>query len=306
VGPAVPWKGRAPAADVAPYDVSRFGPEAPDVPVGSSRIRALYVYPLKSAAGIPVETVEVDRVGLRFDRHWMVVDAGGRFMSQRTHPNMALLDTELAGGTLRVDLRGRASPVPTLELPLEDGVSDADLVRVRVWFEDRYGVDCGEDAAAWMSEALGAPCRVLCATPPPDGGHLSAEGRVRAGFADARPALVISTASLEDLNARLRGGRSPPLPMNRFRPNIVVDGTAPYEEDTWDVVRMGSVSVRGVHPCPRCATTTVDQSTGTLAGPEPLRTLSTYRRTEDGGAAFGMNVAFDGPGVLRVGDGISV
>lgn len=285
--------------------MSRPDPAPPDALAGPPRIRALYVYPLKSAGGIPVESVEVDRVGLGLDRRWMVVDAGGRFMSQRTHPGMALLETDLSGGTLRVGLRGPATPESPLELPLEDGASDADLVTVRVWFEDRYGVDCGDVAAAWMSEALETPCRVLRAAPPPDGEHLSAEGRVRAGFADARPALVISTASLEDLNARLRRGGSPPLPMNRFRPNIVVEGIAPYEEDTWGVVRMGSVSVRGVRPCPRCATTTVDQATGTVAGPEPLKTLAGYRRTEDGGAAFGMNVAFDGPGVLRVGDAIS-
>jgi len=286
--------------------VSRPDPGPPDALAGLPRIRALYVYPLKSAAGITVESVEVDRVGLGLDRRWMVVDAGGRFMSQRTHPAMALLDPELSRGTLRVGLRGRSSPMPPLELPLEDGVSDAGLVTVRVWFEDRYGLDCGDAAAAWMAEALGTPCRVLRAVPPPDGERLSAEGRVRAGFADARPALVISTASLEDLNARLRRGGSPPLPMDRFRPNIVVEGIAPYGEDAWGLVRVGSVSVRGVRPCPRCATTTVDQATGTVAGPEPLRTLSAYRRMEDGGAAFGMNVAFDGPGVLRVGDVISL
>jgi uncharacterized protein YcbX len=292
--------------------VSGSGPEPPEVPAVPGgppripRVHTLYVYPLKSAAGIAVPSVEVDRVGLGLDRRWMVVDVGGRFMSQRTHPNMALLDTELTGGRLRVSLRRPGTPTPPLELPLHDGDSGADLARVRVWFEDRYGRDCGDDAAAWMSEALGTPCRVLHAALPPDGERLSGEGRVRAGFADARPALVISTASLEDLNARLRRGGSQPLPMNRFRPNIVVEGIMAYGEDTWGVVRMGSVSVRGVRPCPRCATTTVDQATGTVAGPEPLRTLAGYRRMEDGGAAFGMNVAFDGPGVLRVGDAISV
>lgn len=271
------------------------------------RVRALHVYPLKSAAGIAVTSAEVDEVGLALDRRWMVVDADGRFMSQRSHPRMALLETELASSSLTVGFRDR----PPLALPLEAPDADddrrkpGDLVAVRVWFEDRYGVDCGDDAAAWMSEALKTPCRLLRAGTPPDGVAVAEDGRVRASFADARPALVLSTASLDDLNARLRTRGFPALPMNRFRPNIVVDGIGPYEEDSWESVRVGDVAVRGIKPCPRCAITTVDQRTGVAVGPEPLRTLLTYRRMDDGGAAFGMNVAFEGGGTLRVGDAVT-
>lgn len=291
-----------PAQGVSPAGGSGEPPRVPRVP----RVRTLHVYPLKSAAGISVEAAEVDEVGLAVDRRWMVVGADGRFMSQRTHPRMALLETELTSSALRVAFRDRS----TLELPRnEDGqgkdAGPASLVSVRVWFEDRYGIDCGDDAAAWMSETLQAPCRVLRAGMPPDGSRLSAEGRVRSSFADARPALVISTASLEDLNARLGARGFPALPMNRFRPNIVVDGIGPYEEDAWGSVRFGDVPVRGVNPCPRCATTTVDQATGVAVGPEPLRTLASYRRMDDGSAAFGMNVAFGGTGLLRVGDEIT-
>ncbi len=217
-------------------------------------------------------------------------------MSQRTYPRMALLGTSLADGVLHVDAPG----LDTLVLTPEDDVFD--VSKIQVWFEYRPAADIGRAAAEWMSEALGTTCRVVRATLPEDGARLSPEGLVRHGFADALPALVISTASLDDLTRRLAERGVDALPMNRFRPGLVVTGTEPYEEDAWTTVRVGDVSVRGVRPCPRCATTMVDQDRGVSAGPEPLRTLAAYRRTERGGPIFGMNVAFDAPGVLRVGD----
>lgn len=274
----------------------------------ATAITSLHVYPLKSAAGISVPAVEVDEVGLKLDRRWMVVDAEGRFMSQRTHPRMALLGTELADEALRVTMVGH----PTLVLPLDGRASGSmdkaggntdptGRLTVRVWFEDRFGTDCGDDVAAWMSSALGAPCRVLRATEPADGVRVSAEGRVRAGFADARPALVIASSSLDDLNRHLRARGGASVPMNRFRPNVVLGGADPYEEDRWGSVRAGDVTIHGLCPCARCVTTTVDQSRGVAEGPEPLRTLATYRRMEDGEVSFGMNVRFEGTGTLRVG-----
>jgi uncharacterized protein YcbX len=260
------------------------------------RLLSLHVYPLKSAGGIEVAEARVDETGLAHDRHWMVLDARGRFVTQRSQPRMALLRTALGDDRLRVS----APSMAPLELPFEvDG--DAPVELVPVWDKDRDAVSCGPAAAAWMSAFLGTACRVVRSVSPVGVPRLGPRGTVRAGFADGWPALVISTASLADLNARLAG----PLPMNRFRPNLVVDGVAPYAEDGWRRARIGEVVVAGRKTCLRCATTTTDQETGER-GLEPLRTLAGYRRDPSGEVAFGMNVGFESGGVLRAGDAITV
>jgi len=243
-------------------------------------------------------SARVDAAGLELDRHWMVVDAAGCFVSQRTHPRMALLRTTLADRTLHLDLGG------TTRLDLSADAAAGASSTVQVWFEERRAVDAGQAAAEWMSDALGEPCRVVRAVPPPDGQRLSPDGFVRDGFADALPALVISTASLDDLNRRLAANGAGPLGMDRFRPNLVVGGFGPYEEDAWTDARVGELRAHGVRPCPRCATTMVNQERGVAEGPEPLRTLASYRKIDRGGALFGMMIAFDTPGVVRVGDAL--
>ena len=258
------------------------------------RVTGLFLYPFKSAAGLAVDEVDVDAVGLRDDRRWMVVREDGDFVSQRTHPRMALLRTRLTPDALEVTAPG-GSTLTLDRAPPDSG----DFVEYRVWFSDRYAVDCGPEAARWASAFVGLPCRVVQAVRPPDQPALTDEGRVRAGFADASPALAISRASLNDLNGRL----DTPLPMDRFRPNLVVDGFGPYEEDAWASRRVGDLPTRGGRPCPRCATTLVDQATGEK-GVEPLRTLATYRRNGAGEVDFGVNVFFDGAGRIRVGDPI--
>jgi hypothetical protein len=259
------------------------------------RLTALHVYPLKSAAGIAVGSVEVDEVGLRHDRRWMLVDDAGRFVSQRTHPRMALVRTALADGRLRVS----APEAGTLELPMDPPEGGGEIDLIRVWHSDRYAVDCGREAAEWASSFLGLPCRVVRAVEPQGRERVSEEGKVRAGFADAEPALVVSLASLDALNARL----AEPVPMDRFRPNLVVAGVPAHGEDGWGPIRIGDVPARGVRPCPRCVLPTVDQRTG-VAGREPLRTLARYRRGPSGEVYFGMNARFEGEGVLEVGMGI--
>ncbi|HSM61869.1 MAG TPA: MOSC N-terminal beta barrel domain-containing protein [Longimicrobiales bacterium] len=266
------------------------GRPAPSAPHAA----ALFVYPFKSAGGIGVSEVEVDAVGLRDDRRWMAVDEHGRFVSQRPRPQMALLRTRLLADALELTAADRG--------PLRLPRAEPDAARFgshRVWFSDRYTVDCGDDAARWMSDFLGLPSRVMRAVRPGGQPPLTDDGHVRAGFADASPALVVSTASLAELNRRL----DLPLPMDRFRPNIVVAGFGPFEEDRWGARRVGEVRTRGGKPCPRCATTLVDQSTGER-GLEPLRTLATFRRNPAGEVEFGVNVFFETGGVVRVGDPI--
>ena len=270
--------------------------------MSAASLVALHIYPLKSAGGIALPAVRVDEAGLEHDRRWMVVDERGRFLTQRSHPRMALLRTALVGGALRVTAPG----VGALELPLAPeagsgagGAAEPELIPV--WDKERDAVGAGADAAAWMSAFLGSPCRVVRSVRPAGTNGLGPRGTVRGGFADGWPALVISEASLADLNGRL----PEPLPMNRFRPNLVVDGIEPYAEDAWRRVRIGSVGVIGRKRCYRCAITTTDQETG-ARGVEPLRTLAGYRRDATGEVAFGMNLGFEGDGVLRVGDPVHI
>lgn len=255
------------------------------------RLSEIFVYPLKSGRGVSVHAVEVDRTGLRHDRRWMLVDAEGTFMSLRTHPRMAFLSATVAGDALRLE----APEMEPLDVP---DVRGADAITVQVWREPRRGLDCGAEAAEWTSTFLGERCRLVRALAPEDGRRVTEDGWVLAGFADAQPALVVSTASLEGLNARL----ADPLPMSRFRPNLVVSGVPEaHVEDGWGDVTVGDVPVRCLRPCSRCAATTVDGDTAET-GKEPLRTLATYRRGPDGQVYFGVNAALLGEGILRVED----
>jgi uncharacterized protein YcbX len=256
------------------------------------RVVSLHIYPFKSAGGFTVTRSEVDPTGFRDDRRWMAVDGAGRFVSQRTHPAMALLSTRFDGDSLELSAPGREP----LRLPRTPPESVGHEV-LPVWASERYAQDCGPEAARWMSAWVGSPCRVMRAVRPPGLPLFTDERRVRGSFADACPALVVSAASLRDLNGRLDA----PLPMDRFRPNLVVEGLDPYEEDHWGRGRIGAVSVRGGWPCVRCATTLVDQSTAEK-GLEPLRTLATYRASPAGGVTFGMNLFFDEAGTVEVGD----
>ncbi|HJQ28512.1 MAG TPA: MOSC N-terminal beta barrel domain-containing protein [Rubrobacter sp.] len=255
-------------------------------------LSGLCVYPIKSCAGIALESADLSVTGLRHDRRWMLVDETGEFMSQRTHPRMALISVRLSTEQLLVCAPG----MPELEIPLHQ--ENGNQVEVQIWGDTNRGALVGEEADRWFGEFLKFPCRLV--QKPDDDLRLVdsyyAEDRDQVGFADGFAFLLISEASLEDLNERLEA----PLPMNRFRPNFVVRGCPPYAEDGWSRVRIGNVPFRVAEPCPRCAITTVDQSTG-APGREPLRTLATYRKTELG-AVFGRNLIHDALGTVRVGD----
>ncbi|HET7270562.1 MAG TPA: MOSC N-terminal beta barrel domain-containing protein [Rubrobacter sp.] len=257
-------------------------------------LSGLYVYPIKSCAGISLQSADLSATGLRHDRRWMLVDERGEFMSQRTHPRMALISVRFATECLIVCAPG----MPDLEIPLQK--VNGNGIDVRVWGDTNRGALVGEEADRWFGEFLEFSCRLVYK--PEDDlrlvDSLYAEDGDQVGFADGFAFLLISEASLEDLNGRL----DEPLPMNRFRPNFVVRGCGPYAEDGWSRLRIGKVPFRVAEPCPRCAITTVDQNTG-VPGKEPLRTLATYRKTELG-AVIGRNLIHDALGTVRVGDPI--
>ncbi|HWZ90672.1 MAG TPA: MOSC N-terminal beta barrel domain-containing protein [Polyangiaceae bacterium] len=258
-------------------------------------VSALYVYPIKACRGVRVTDWPVVERGFDADRRWMIVDDAGVFVTQREVPRLALVTTAFDGAALSVSAPGLAP----LRLPRSHEVEATR--RVRVWSDELFGCVHAE-GSAWFSQYLGAPIELVYM---PDAQHRPVNpARARAGdivsFADGYPFLLISEASLADLNRRL----AEPVPMERFRPNIVVSGTEPFAEDGFAQVRLGDISFRGVKRCDRCSVTTVDLETG-KAGREPLRTLATFR-LEDSRVWFGMNLIHDGPGVLRVGDPVAL
>ena len=263
---------------------------------GSVCLSSLHVYPIKSAAGFAPREWPVATLGLRFDRRWMVVRGNGTMLTQRTYPRLGQIRPTIGERTLRVETAG----MPPLELPLEPGASVS--VPVTIWDDHCAATWAGERAARWFSDVLETDCSLVhiaeaaARTVDPDyapPGH-------RVGFADAFPFLLISEASLADLNSRLET----PLPMNRFRPNLVITGVEPFGEDHLGTFAIGDMRFTPVKPCDRCVVTTTDQATG-KRGVEPLRTLATYRR-RNGKVLFGQNVIHTGTGRLRVGDALLV
>jgi hypothetical protein len=265
-------------------------------------LAALHVYPVKGCRGLTQATAWAGARGLEGDRRWMVVDGEGRFVSQRTRPRLAVVAPEVTAGALVLRAPGREPLVVTLGAdggPARGGPAGA----VTVWSDTVAARDAGAEAAAWFGALLGEPARLVFM---PDDTRRAIDPDYAApgdvvSFADGFPWLLISEASLADLNTRLPG----PLPMNRFRPNLVVDGCAPYAEDAWRTLRIGEAVFRVVKPCARCSVTTVNQETGELDGPEPLRTLAGYRRVGDG-VMFGQNLLAERGGELRVGAPVEI
>lgn len=262
---------------------------------GLIRVSGLAVYPVKSCRGIVLEEAVVGATGFDLDRQWMVVDAGGRFLSQREAPELAHIEVAVGGGELTLN----APALPALTVPLEGPYGRERTVAV--WQDRCAAVDAGDSAARWLEEHLGRRARLVrmagAGSRPMIG---AAVPGTAVSFADAFPFLLVSEASLDELNRRLET----PVPMNRFRPNIVVAGCAPHAEDGWRRVSIGEVVFRVAKPCARCVITTTDQRTGER-GPEPLRTLASYR-TVGGKVLFGQNLVHEGRGVVRVGDRVRV
>jgi uncharacterized protein YcbX len=236
------------------------------------RVRSIHVYPVKGARGISLPRAEVLSQGIRHDRRFAVVDETGRFVSQREEPRLALVDVALglAEGELRLSVPGFEARVRL--------VPDGPFRRVQIWKDEVDAVDVGGEGGTFFSRHLGRPVSLVFM--PLDVVRQVqleyARPGDRVGFADAFPLLLASTASLADLNARLVEGGATAVPMNRFRPNVVVEGGAPFAEDAVRSATIGALSLRLPKRCDRCQVTTIDQETAD-AGKEPLKTLAGYR-----------------------------
>ena len=254
----------------------------------------LILYPIKSCAGISVKEATLTTAGLSvdavYDREWMVIDEQGQFLTQREYPRMALISPRIKADTLEL----RAPGMLRLEIPL--GLPDPDseqTCEVKIWDDTVLAYQSDATTNAWFSAAVGTPCRLVRF-------HANATrlasaqwtGGVKAPtlFSDGYPVLLIGSASLADLNAKLVAAGRSEIPMNRFRPNLVVEGIDPFEEDFGDYFTLGGAHLKPVKPCGRCPMPAIDQATGEF-GPDPLDILRTYRTRAlmDDAICFGMN-----------------
>jgi len=256
------------------------------------RLEALYLHPVKSARGVRVSAAEVEPRGLRYDRRWMIVNADGRFLSQRQDPRLGRIVPQLEDDRLRLTRDGAAD----LELPLGD--PGAARRSVTVWNDRVEAADLGDEASVWLDDLLGAGHRLVRL---PEDKHRPVDpayGRPgdQVSFADGYPFLLTNVASLNELNRR--AGRT--FEIERFRPNLVISGAEAFAEDGWDAVTVGAVRFRVAKSCLRCSITTLDPTSGARSR-EPLRTLATFRR-QRGGVAFGQHLIADGTGRLQVGE----
>jgi uncharacterized protein YcbX len=271
-------------------------------------VTELNIYPVKSCGGIALREAVVTGAGLMSgevrDREWMVVDLKGGFLTQRSHPAMALIRPRIASDALELHAPG----MPALDIPLaRHGTVDTSTMKVGLWDDTLEAEDCGDAAAAWLSGFLGTQCRLTRFHP---GAKRFADRNWTGGqevpalFSDGFPMLLISEASLADLNGKLIAHGRETLQMNRFRPNVVIGGIEAFEEDYIASLAVGGATIRPVKPCPRCPIPSVDQATGRI-GPDPLDILRAYRADPlvGGGITFGMNaILAAGEGrVLRVG-----
>ncbi|MDF9811853.1 MOSC N-terminal beta barrel domain-containing protein [Streptomyces sp. SPB162] len=267
-------------------------------------LSALHTYPVKSLRGLAHETADVEPWGLAGDRRWMLVDEDGRVITQRQHAGTALVTAQPSGGgALRFTAPGRE----TLRVaPPGHGPAEPVLI-----FSDKVEAVAADDAAAtWFSDYLGVPARLVympdpAVCRPVDPEHSRPGDTV--SFADGFPLLLTATASLDTLNAHVAQGphaSEGPLPMNRFRPNAVVDGTEAWAEDDWRRIRIGEVTFRVAKRCARCVVPTTDQETAER-GREPMRSLAKHHRI-DGKTIFGQNLIPEHPGTLRVGDPLTI
>lgn len=258
-------------------------------------VTSLHIYPIKGCRGRVLASAEIDRLGLVGDRRLMLVDAHDRFLSQREVPALATIEPEVDGPMLTV----RHDGVAPLSLELDPAGPTRD---VRLWSDTIRVTDQGDDAAAWFGAVIGAPVRLVEFTAVSQrllDRRFSPRDDAETAFADGYPLLVVLEESLADLNGRLDA----PVPMSRFRPNVVVSGAGAWSEDDWRELRIGDLMLDAVKPCARCTVPTVDQATGVRdPDQEPLRTLARLRTVPEFGAIFGQNVVPREPGRIAVGD----
>lgn len=264
-----------------------------------ANISGLFIYPIKSLGGIALTSSRITARGLEHDRRWMLVDEKNEFLTQRVYPAMALLKTGIEDNSITVFHSD--DPQDMIRLPLQPPPSET--ISVKIWNDECRAQYADDDINNWFSQKLKIPCRAVYMPESTerklDPGYAKSEEDIT-GFSDGYPILLISEASLADLNERL----AQPVPMDRFRPNIVISGTLPFAEDTMKEFRINDTVFYGVKLCGRCVVTTIDQQNAEKTK-EPLKTLASFR-TINNKVCFGQNVISSGSGEIRNGDEIEI
>lgn len=262
----------------------------------------IFIYPIKSLGGISLSEAVVEQRGLQFDRRMMLVDKNGLFITQRNHPEMALLKTEIINYDLVVY---HSVNKHSIKIPIkETDYSNKNRMSVVIWDDGCTAVIVSEEANKFFSDMLRINCRLVYMTDDekrivdPNKKYVTDEHIV--SFADGYPFLIIGQSSIDELNKRM----NKLLPINRFRPNIVFTGGNPFEEDNWNSFLIGDIKFKAVKPCARCVITTTDQQTAER-NDEPLKTLSTFRKVGNK-VLFGMNLIAYGTGKIKIGDSITL
>lgn len=255
------------------------------------------IYPIKSLAGISLQSAEVEERGLKYDRRWVLVDETNTFFTQRDYPEMALIKVAIQEDGLL--LQHKNKNITPLKVPFEfEHTKNASVV---IWDDVVLGQFYNTQIDSWFSDVIGIKCHIV--KMPESTKRIVDENYAKnkiVSFADAFPFMIIGQSSLDDLNSRMEK----PLPMNRFRTNFVFTGGKPFEEDNWKKFTIGDVKFEAVKPCARCVITTTDQETAERAE-EPLFTLSKFRKVNNK-VMFGMNLICDSTGQIRVGDRIEL
>ena len=263
--------------------------------MSSIKVSQLAIYPVKSLRQVSLDASEVDHFGLHNDRRWMVVDQNGNYITQRKVARMCLIDAFVIDDQLSLSAPGMSDisvAKPTIDT----------ILQVTVWDDQCNAFDCGGEIASWLSQFLQIECRLVFF---PDNeirivDQTYAQENDRTAFSDGFPILLISEASLDDLNSKLDS----PVSMARFRPNLVVKGCDAFAEDDWKLIKIGDLTMRVVKPCSRCVIPSIDIETAEK-GSEPTRTLSSYRR-RDNKIFFGQNVIANGVGRIEVGMDVEI
>ena len=259
-------------------------------------VQNLYLYPIKSLGGISVQEAQVEERGFKYDRRWMLVDQSGEFLTQRQHPQLALLQVALGEAGMVVFSKLDPSRKISFDFEMNSGKE----LQVSVWGDVLTALQVSPEVSAWFSDFLAMNVDLVRM---PESSHRKLDPRYAVqeesvSFADGMPYVMIGQASLDELNGRL----ADPVGMDRFRPNLVFSGGEAYAEDQFKQLQIGDVEFQVVKPCARCVMITVDQEKGTK-GKEPLATLATYR-SQGAKVYFGQNAVALTQGIVRVGDPI--
>jgi uncharacterized protein len=275
-------------------------------------VSQLCVYPLKSSQGIELQQVQVQTKGLLGDREMMLVSGNGRFITQRQFPQLAKIQVSIVGQSITLQVADHSFPSLTFGATLQ-----GTLIEVEIWRDRLLAIDQGEETAQWFRQFLNLPedktCRLVRQS--------SADTRLLAkkyssdedqplSLADNYPVMLTATASLTELNQRImeiHQQRSQAIPMDRFRPNVVIETTEPFIEDGWKLIQIGEIQFRMAKPCSRCIITTIDQGNGDKNSfKEPLNTLGTFRQLSEQGVMFGVNMIPQNEGIIQVGDRLEI